>query len=134
MPDSLRATIAWVALGGAVGASCRALAEHLVGVEPGRWPWAIFLVNMTGCLLIGVLVGIAERHKRMDQPTPTWWRPLLITGFLGGFTTFSTYIWEVIALAADTPTMLLAWGYLWLSVVVGVGLAALGLRLSQLKG
>jgi CrcB protein len=58
-----------------------------------EWPWATLLTNMSGCLLIGVLmVVIAERVR----PHPLV-RPLLGVGVLGGYTTFSTYAVDTVA-------------------------------------
>ncbi|MER5885986.1 fluoride efflux transporter CrcB [Streptomyces sp. NPDC001941] len=77
-----RITLGAVAAGGALGASARYGAGQL-------WPsvWGTFTVNVVGCALMGVLmVLVAERDG-----APFWVRPLLGTGVLGGFTTFSTY-------------------------------------------
>ncbi|MFD1541509.1 fluoride efflux transporter CrcB [Nonomuraea guangzhouensis] len=69
-----------------------ALARYGLGMAfprpPGGFPWTTFAINVTGCLLIGVLmVAITEIWD-----VPAWVRPLLGVGVLGGFTTFSTYI------------------------------------------
>ena len=81
--------IVGVALGGALGASSRYALDHLIEqCSFSIFPWATFTINVTGCLLIGVLmVAIAEiwpRHRLL--------RPFLGTGVLGGYTTFSTYV------------------------------------------
>jgi fluoride exporter len=79
--------LAAIAVGGAVGA----LARHLVGeampAGPGAFPWGTMLINVSGCLLIGILMavlGLLPHHHRLV-------RPFLGVGILGGFTTFSTY-------------------------------------------
>jgi fluoride exporter len=79
--------LAAIAAGGAVGA----LARHLVGealpTAPGAFPWGTFLINVSGSLLIGILItalGLLPAHHRLV-------RPFLGVGLLGGFTTFSTY-------------------------------------------
>lgn len=77
-----------VFMGGGAGSLLRYLAQTWVG----KWwqnpfPWSTFLVNISGCLLIGVLLGIIDR-----QTTPaTEWKLLLVTGVCGGYTTFSTF-------------------------------------------
>lgn len=88
-----------VAVGGAVGA----LARHLIiEVMPGAqrgFPWGTLLVNLLGCLIMGVLTT----YLLKGRPHPPA-RPLLVTGYLGGFTTFSHLIDGVHALgqAGDT--------------------------------
>ena len=52
----------------------------------GSFPWATFAVNVLGCLLIGLFTGIAAGHL------PAQWKLVLVTGFCGGFTTFSTFM------------------------------------------
>ena len=60
----------------------------------GRFPLATFAINITGSFLIGLLLVLADREDLMHPNL----RPLLITGLLGGFTTFSAFEWEVFAL------------------------------------
>lgn len=129
MPSGRLVALAVVALGGAAGAVCRATVEEWLGVEPDGWPWPIFLVNMVGCLAVGVLIGRFTRQRQNGREQPEWVRLLLITGFLGGFTTFSTYIWEVVGLAGDYGRLLLALAYLFGSVLVGIICVVIGLRL-----
>lgn len=107
-----------VAVGGAAGA----LARHgltLVLDGPDGLPLGTLLVNVAGCLLLGVLVG-----ARPDDPVL---RPLLGTGFLGGLTTFSSVALQTDRLLADAPAVALA--SLALTVVAGLAAAAGGLRL-----
>lgn len=76
-----------VSIGGAVGTFCRyglALLLHRVLAD---YPVGTLVVNLLGCLLIGLLAGL---HPRMDQ---TWFLVLTI-GFCGGFTTFSSFIMD----------------------------------------
>ncbi|HEV7652777.1 MAG TPA: CrcB family protein [Actinophytocola sp.] len=80
-----------VALGGGLGALARYGLTVLLPTPPGGFPWATFLVNVLGCLLIGVLmVPVTEVHAAHRLV-----RPFLGVGVLGGFTTFSTYALEV---------------------------------------
>ena len=79
--------LAAIAAGGAMGALARHLLEESVPTVPGAFPWATFLINVSGSLLIGVLMatlGLLPSRRRLA-------RPFLGVGFLGGFTTFSTY-------------------------------------------
>lgn len=80
-----------VGLGGAAGSISRYLCQRWVNeYYQHSFPLATFLVNISGCLLIGILYALAERANILSQPT----RLLLITGFCGGFTTFSTFAFE----------------------------------------
>ena len=103
------------ALGGALGALARwGLAEALPH-SPGGWPWATLLVNLVGCLLIGVLLAVLLARF----PHSPWLRPFLAVGVLGGFTTYSTFAVDVVRLA-DAGRLALAAGYVLASVLGGV--------------
>jgi CrcB protein len=116
--------IAYVAaaLGGALGALGRWGVAEALPTGPGGWPWATLLVNLTGCLLLGLLLGLLFA-RRNGSP---WLRPFLGTGVLGGYTTYSTFAVEVVqrADAADWGT---AAGYLAASVLGGIAAAAGGI-------
>lgn len=103
-----------VALGGAGGAAARFLT---VGAVSARWgsafPFGTLSVNVLGALVIGVLyVQFGERH-----PGALAWRALLITGFLGGYTTFSAFSLETLRLL-EAGEVLRALVYVLASVVL----------------
>ncbi|SCL45769.1 camphor resistance protein CrcB [Micromonospora citrea] len=101
------AVLGAVAAGGALGALARAGLQHAFPHGPTGFPWVTFGVNLTGCLLIGVLMAALGRA---DDRRPLL-RPFLGAGVLGGYTTFSTYAVDVHrALAAGAPAVAL--GYL----------------------
>jgi CrcB protein len=77
-------TVALVAGGGVAGALARYGLGLAFPTAIGAFPWTTFAINVSGCLLIGTLISIVGTHAV--------WRPLLGTGVLGGFTTFSTYV------------------------------------------
>ena len=80
--------LAAVSVGGAIGAVARYAISTAWPTTRGLFPWATFVINVSGCLLIGVLmVAIAEIWPRRRLL-----RPFLGTGVLGGYTTFSTYV------------------------------------------
>lgn len=82
--------LVWVALGGAVGSVVRAL----VGLAlRASFPWATLLVNVTGSLLIG---GLMARLGPAESESAASLRSLLVVGFCGGFTTFSTFSWQTL--------------------------------------
>jgi CrcB protein len=111
------------ALGGALGALARWGVAEALPRPDGGWPWATLLVNLTGCLLIGVLTGALANRS----PEPAWARPFLAVGVLGGFTTFSAFAVEVVEIG-DAGALAPAAGYVLASVVGGVLAVAAGIR------
>lgn len=88
-------TFLLIGTGSAIGGICRYLVQinlaKLLGVQ---FPFGTFLVNLSGCFLIGLLYGLADRHAWMSME----WRLLLITGICGGYTTFSSFSYEAVSL------------------------------------
>jgi CrcB protein len=81
----------WIMLGGAVGSLSRwGLATAVHRWSASAFPWGTFAVNVLGCLLFGFVAGLWE-DRPMGNPST---RAFLMIGFLGGFTTFSTFTWE----------------------------------------
>ena len=115
-------------VGGAVGTLSRYyLAEWGQSVWGSHFPYGTLLVNMTGCLLMGCVVGFAESRYSGLIEMPYQLRLLLMTGFLGAFTTFSSYELEALLLlrAGAWERALL---YLAGSVVLGLLVMWAGLR------
>jgi len=114
-----------IALAGALGAPARYLVESFVRrVRPTTFPLGTFLVNVSGSLALGVIVGLGACGT-LDADT----RTIVGTGFLGAFTTFSTYAYETVRLAeggSRSSAVLTAVG----SVLVGGAAAASGLALT----
>jgi CrcB protein len=99
-----------VAAGGALGSAARYGLAHAWPAPPHGFPWATFVINVTGCLAIGLLYGVDRRPAV---------RAFGGTGVLGGFTTFSTYAVESDGLwRADRP---------WLAVAYVAGTVAAAL-------
>jgi len=115
-------TLALVAIGGGFGAVCRYLlsATFLRGVGNG-FPLGTFVVNLLGCLLIGLWAGFAARHAWLNGEI----RLLLTTGILGGFTTFSAFGLESVQLLRRGDPGL-AGVYAGGSVILGLALVMLG--------
>jgi CrcB protein len=105
-----------VGIGGGVGSILRYLvkvaAEKIYG---NSFPLATFTANMLGCLLIGLLLGYFTKNQNI----PSDWSLLLITGFCGGFTTFSTFSSENLNLI-QTGNYFTAMAYILGSLVLGV--------------
>ncbi len=110
------------AFGGGLGALARWGIAEALPRDPGGWPWATLLVNVLGCLVLGVLIGrVFDRY-----PASSSLRPLLGTGVLGGFTTYSAFAVETVQLT-DAGRPGVAAAYVLASVAGGVAASALGL-------
>ncbi|MEO3804624.1 CrcB family protein [Nonomuraea sp. B1E8] len=79
--------LAVIAAGGALGALARHGVQTAMPAGPADFPWATFWINVSGCLLIGVLMVVITEVRRAHRLV----RPFLGVGVLGGYTTFSTY-------------------------------------------
>lgn len=101
----------WIALGGAAGSVLRALVSFAL---PARFPWATLLVNVVGSFLIGWLM---TRLGGLEPGPFVRWHALLVVGFCGGFTTFSTFSWQTLE-QMQRGQWLLALGNVLLSVVL----------------
>jgi fluoride exporter len=111
-----------VGLAGAVGALARYLLGRFIAERAGsQFPLGTLLINITGALLIGFLFAFTGRKLIMPAL-----QLVLATGFLGGYTTFSTMSWEGVQLArgGSTRNSLLYFGS---NLVLGLSAAALGL-------
>ena len=111
-----------VAIGGAIGSVCRYL---LSGINVASWPWGTFAVNILGSLFIGLLVGLVS--KGIVSPEI---KLLLVTGFCGGFTTFSTFANESFSMMKSGDALQMAL-YLGTSVVIGIMAVWLGMNVSD---
>lgn len=117
--------LALVALGGAAGSLLRYAVGTAVPHPAGGWPWATLAVNVVASLLLGLAAGWAHwRHAAH------WVRPLLMTGVLGGFSTYSAFAVDTVVLA-DTGHAGLAVAYVALTVVGCVGAVAVGTAVAR---
>lgn len=91
----------------------------------GAFPFPTLLVNLSGCFLIGLLIGLFNQPPHAGSNL----RLLLITGFCGGYTTFSTFAHENLLLMQNEQT-LMAIGYTLLSIVLGIALVWIGMWVS----
>ena len=116
-----------VAMGGAVGAMGRAAIAAML-TTAGSFPWQTFAANTIGSLAIGVVWAALVKAE-----APPLWSAFLITGVLGGFTTFSTFSLETVQLFGQGVWQT-ALGYVALSLVSCVLGAALGLWVVKALG
>ncbi len=116
----------WVGLAGSAGAVARFVVDGAVKERfAGKLPLGTMLINITGSLLLGLLVGLVA-----FDGAPGLWTTVAGTGFCGGFTTFSSASFETVRLIGDRCYRLagLSGGG---TLVAGVGAAAVGMALSQ---
>lgn len=118
-----------VATGGALGAVARyGLGMAAARLAPGgAWPWGTFVANVSGGLLMGLLVGWLALRGGVGQESV---RLFAAVGVLGGFTTFSAFSMET-ALMVQRRDLALAFGYAAGSVVVALAALFLGLMIAR---
>lgn len=120
--------LVWIALAGAVGSVARFFvagwAQNLGG---GRFPWGTLTVNLIGCLLFGLVFALIEDRTAISERV----RHIVLIGFMGAFTTFSTFGFETTVLVRDQQWVLAVTNVLAqnvggiLCVVIGFALARL---------
>lgn len=118
-----------VFLGGGAGACCRfAIGQAKALAVPSGFPYATLIVNVSGSLLIGFVGALLVGEKNWEG-----WRPLLLAGFLGGYTTFSAFSGEVLKLVQDGKG-LMAGTYVGLSIVLSLTAVWVGTALGRQVG
>lgn len=120
-----------VALGGALGSVLRYQVSGWLLPHTLRWgfPIGTFVVNVAGCLLMGLLAGLMIKHEYFSHDS----RLLLTTGLLGGFTTFSAFGLDLFYLLRRQE-FVLAGGYVLCSVVMGLLVLWIGYSLIPHRG
>ena len=115
-----------VAMGGAVGSAMRYLTSKVIqDWLPNAFPYGTFVVNLLGCLVIGILYGLVDQNILGNSQL----KLLLITGFCGGFTTFSTFSHESLFLVQQGH---LSYAVLYVggSVCLGMIMVLIGIKLA----
>ena len=109
-------------IGGVGRYACSGLLLHQF--PNSKFPFGTFVVNIVGCLLIGLIGGIAEKYHMLSPSV----RLFAMSGFLGGFTTFSAFGFETLFLIRRGEFEM-AFAYVLLSLLFGLGAVALGTKL-----
>jgi CrcB protein len=117
-------TVVWVALGAAFGAPLRYLVARVIQARLDTlFPWGTLIVNVTGCLIFGILVAAAPRLPSAVEAT-------LGIGFCGAFTTYSAFSYETLRLLEDGARFY-AVVYVGASLLAGFGAVGLGWTLES---
>ena len=121
-------TLLLIGTGGFLGSISRFLASRFIQEHlPVVFPWGTFFVNISGCFLIGLIYGLSERSSLLTSG----WKMFLAVGFCGGFTTFSTFANENLALLRDGDFFHFLI-YTGLSVILGITATFLGVLITRL--
>ena len=116
-----------IAAGGALGSIARYWVSATVsGREGTRFPWGTFVVNISACIIIGFTLTWLGRHVELNPA----WRYLIPTGFIGAYSTFSTYEWETFT-TMEAGEVGIALLYVVSSVAVGLAAVWIGAKLAS---
>jgi len=124
--DIIRNTI-FIGCGSFIGGAARYIISAAMKAMSKGFPWGTLIVNLVGCLVIGLLWGFFSKNSSESSS----WALFMIVGICGGFTTFSTFSKEALMmLQAGNFISLLA--YVTISVIAGIALVAAGYYLVRL--
>lgn len=117
----------WLALGGSFGALARyGLTQWVAERSAAEFPWATLAVNLTGCFAIGVVATLADERELVSPTT----RLFLVTGLLGGFTTFSAFGLDTFRMI-EAGRVAAAFGNAIASVALGIAAVVAGITVTR---
>jgi fluoride exporter len=111
-----------MALGGGLGTAARYGVAQVIHATPGSFPWPTFWTNLSGSFALGVFLAVVLQHF----PPRRYLRPFVAVGFLGAYTTYSTFAVETVLLVRDGRAVL-GLGYALASLAGGVAMAGAGM-------
>lgn len=115
-----------ISIGAVLGANARYLLGGWINqLLSGSFPYATLAINVSGSLVIGVVLGLAA-----DRVVPWWWRPGIAIGFLGSYTTFSTFSYETLNLLQE-GSYVAAFANMGVSLALALGAVALGVVIAR---
>ena len=115
-----------VFFGGGIGCTLRYLVGKINLIQKEAFPFATLAVNLIGCLLIGILMGWSLKNQPLQNNLVLF----LVTGFCGGFTTFSAFSLENLTLLKEGHTFLFL-TYVFVSIFIGLLLTFLGFYITK---
>lgn len=122
--------ILFIALGGALGAVSRygvsSLFLQMLGPD---FPYGTLVVNIVGSFVLGVVIGLGAYHVTMSEQ----FKLFFVTGFLGGFTTFSAFALNAVTLL-ERGDMMQASGYILVSVFLSMAMLMAGIAITRMGG
>lgn len=117
-----------IAAGGALGAVSRFCLGNLISrIIGSALPYGTFVINIVGCFFMGLIMTMIIERGMLSAA----WRLLLCVGFLGGFTTFSSFGYETLMLLQE-ENIVAALAYVGGSIILGLMSAALGVAVGKL--
>jgi len=120
----------YIAVGGALGALARyGVGVFVTGRMGTKFPYGTFVINMTACVIIGFSLTFLSRRAGLNPA----WRYLVPVGFVGAYSTFSTYEWETLSTLRSGAFSLAAL-YAFSSLVLGLVAVWCGILLAEVVG
>jgi fluoride exporter len=117
----------WIAIGGSLGSLARYLVGTIVASRMGtKFPYGTFVINMTACVIIGFSLAFLGRRTELNPA----WRFLVPVGFVGAYSTFSTFEWETYS-DLHTGAFFIAALYVVLSVFLGLVAVWFGVMIAK---